>query len=515
MSVEAIELPMIINGREFFPDDRRASHLLNYESGISVRVPVMEECDLAAIADQRAPLSRALMNMSTDELTMYLHAAGDKWLANLAEGRRLVNAYAHKITGFHPGILGADYDTVGHLLVNRFHLWDTIAAEFGNERIFDEWIPNQMCFTRAVPRGLLIQYLVGNLPLSALYTILRGILTRNLNLLKLPTRDPVTALGFIQSIVSVDPEHPIARSLSVAYWPHSSSMGDRCLAQADAVCVWGGEEAVEAIKRKVRATVPVSEYGPRWSASFIDLTACDAEEAAIRLVDDVSFYDQEACFNTQHAFVKGDIGTFHPFLAKYCDLFAQRFPLGSGRDTLAHRSATLIEAEYIGYEVIRGHDWAIVVVPPGYAITDLPHPLGRTVFLHQVTDLREGVRQLNQYSQTVSVFPYSLAESLKNDLAFAGANRITDLGWSRMPRQGFSHDGIFGLHPLVRLVTLERTRADFGKYYPAPKDRAKWQTSYLLGEKWWVDLWWEQMTEADRLALERERLRVEDGAAKV
>lgn len=47
-------------------------------------------------------------------------------------------------------------------------------------------------------------------------------------------------------------------------------------------------------KRAVRANIPVSEYGPRWSCSITDLTTCDPEAAAIRLVDDVSFYDQLA-----------------------------------------------------------------------------------------------------------------------------------------------------------------------------------------------------------------------------
>ncbi len=512
MDADKLELPMIINGREIRPEERASSHVLSYENGIQIRVPVMQECDLASIEAERKSISRALMRMSTDEITMYLNAAGDRWMANFSKGRQLVNAYAHRITGFAPGILATDYETVGHFLVNRFHLWDTIASEFGNEYIFDEWIPNQFCFTRAVPRGLLVQYLVGNLPLAGLYTIVRGILTRNVNLLKLPTRDPVTAHGFIETIISVDPEHPVSRSLSVAYWPHNSEMGDRCLATADAVCVWGGAEAVEAIKRKVRATVPVSEFGPRWSASIIDLSECDVEEAAIRLVDDVSFYDQEACFNTQHVFVKGKIDSFCQYLQDYFEQFAKRFPLGSGRDTLAHRSSTLLEAEYFGYDVIRGHDWAIAVVPPGHGVFDLPHPLGRTVFLHQVRDFDEALRNLNNFSQTISVFPSSLMGTLRDELAFSGANRINELGWSRMPRQGFTHDGIYGMHPLVRLVTVERTRMDFGKYYPMPKDPQTWQRSYMLGKKWWVDLWWEQLNSADRANLQWEKLRAEEQA---
>jgi len=491
--IETLDLPQIINGRFIYPKERERVHVLSYETGLRIRLPTMEEDDLARIQQERRTLSRALTRLTTDELTRYLAIAGERWLAQRTEGRQLANAYSHRITGFSPAILTADYETIGHFLVQRHHIWDTIAAELGNERIFDEWIPNQMCHVRAVPRGLLVQYLVGNLPLAGMYTVIRGILTRNVSLLKLPSRDPVTVYGLVQSIISVDPEHPISRALSVVYWPHESAIGNKCVGTADAVCVWGGGEAVEAVKRRVRANVPVSEYGPRWSASVIDLTACDPEEAAVHLVEDVGFYDQEACFNTQRAFVKGDITRFREYLAKYFESFSRRYPLASNRDALAHRSATLLEAGYLGLEVDQGRDWAIVVVPKGSKVPTLNNPLGRTVFLHHTDDLTDAAAHLNEYSQTVSVMPWSLSHTLRDELSWSGACRIVELGWSRLPRQGFSHDGMYGLHALIRLVVVERDRSDFGKYYPAPAESTTWQRQYLLGEKWWRDPWWEQI----------------------
>jgi long-chain-fatty-acyl-CoA reductase len=488
-----IDLPLIINGRSVLPEDRPDNHIIKYETGVTIRIPVMLPSDLAEIQAERGKLSTQMSQLTTDEVALFLHAAGDNWMTRRAAGRRLANAYAHRITGFSPAMVQADYETIGHFMTQRFHTWDTIAAEFGNERIFDEWIPNQMCLVRAFPRGLLLQYLVGNLPLAGLYSLLRGIITRNINLLKLPSRDLVTVLGMVQTMIATNPEHPISRSLSVAYWPHDSEIGDECLASADAVCIWGGGTAVEAVKRKVRANVPVSEFGPRWSVSLVDLTACDPDEAALRLVEDVGFYDQEACFNTQRAFIKGDIGLFRSHLSRYFDLFAERYPLGSNRDSLAHRSATLLEARYLGHDVDGGDDWAIISIAKGVPDPAFAHPLGRTLILSPVEDFTEALPYLNSHIQTVSLMPSSLAQELRDELAWAGANRIVDLGWSRMPRQGFTHDGVFGMHPLVRLVMQERTRYEFGKYYPAPSNIAEWQKLHLQGQKWWEDVWWTQM----------------------
>lgn len=303
--VETHEVPMIINGRRVFPSDRELVHHLDYETGIRVTIPVMTESDLADVIANHKKASNDLARISTDELTLFFGAVGERWLAGESAGKQRSDKFASRITGFAPEMLASDNDSIGHFLESRFHTWDTIAAELGNERIFDEWIPNQMVHIRAFPRGLLVQYLVGNLPLAGMYTVLRGIISRNANLLKLPSRDPLTVLGLVEAMLETDPEHPVCRALSVAYWPHNAKVGKDALQAADAVCVWGGGEAVEAVKRGVRANIPVSEYGPRWSCSVIDLTSCDPEEAAIRLVDDVGFYDQEACFNTQRVFVRG------------------------------------------------------------------------------------------------------------------------------------------------------------------------------------------------------------------
>lgn len=487
-----LDLPIIVNGRATLPADRPDNHVLTYETGLTIRIPAMLPSDLAEIQSRQAQACAALSRLTTDELTLFLHAAGDKWMSRTSRGRQLADTYADKLTSFAPSMLQADYETIGHFMTQRFHTWDTIAAEFGNERIFDEWIPNQMCFVRAFPRGLLLQYLVGNLPLAGLYSVLRGIISRNVNLLKLPSRDLVSVLGLVETMIATDPDHPVSRALSVAYWPHDANIGEQCLASADTVCIWGGGNAVEAVKRKVRANVPVSEFGPRWSISLVDLTDCDPAEAALRLVEDVAFYDQEACFNTQRAFVKGDSRQFMSHLRDRFEAFAARYPLESNRDAFAHRSSTLLEARYLGHDVEEGPDWAVIAMARGLPDPAFAHPLGRTLMLYSVDDFSEALPFMNAQMQTVSVFPSAVSQQWRDPLALAGANRVVELGWSRMPRQGFTHDGVFGMHALVRLVMQERTRYDFGKYYPAPRDPTEWQKLYLKGEPWWVEPWWMQ-----------------------
>ncbi|HTA14225.1 MAG TPA: acyl-CoA reductase [Solirubrobacteraceae bacterium] len=481
-----IELPLILGGRIVKSADRQI-HRLDYEHNIQVTVPAMEETDLELISEQHAEIGVSLGELSTDEVTQYLARVGERWLARTSAARRLADENSSSITGLPPSMLASDYETLGHLLTGRFHTWEQIEAEFGNDRIFDEWVPRQMTWIRAFARGLVVHYLVGNLPLAGLYSILRGIISRNCTLAKLPTRDPLSVNAFAQALIEEDPEHPIALSLSVAYWPHEAKIGQQCLSAADAVCVWGGEDAVKTVRRSVRANVPVAEYGPRWSASVIDLDQCNPDEAALRLVEDVAFYDQEACFSSQRAFIHGGVAALAAFreaLPRYFDLFSQRHPSrASSSDALANRAAAILEAGYLGLDVDEGFDWAIVMADEATAIT-VTHPLTRTLVICLVESLSRVTLHLDKSTQTVGVFPWELALRYRDDWARAGAERLVPLGWSRLPRAGWTHDGGYGMHPLVRLVSLERPRNEFGKHYPRPSDPMNWERRYLLGEQW-------------------------------
>lgn len=458
-----IELPKIINGKEYYTKDSKDTLTLKYTNSLQVRMPKINATDLKLIQDAGSGLARELQKLTLSDIASFLCQVGTLWDQFKLEGRRMATKYAPMLTQYSDIVIEGDFKTIGDFMMQRFHIYDQIALEFGNERIFDEWIPNQMTYLKAFPRGLVLHYLVGNLPLASIYSLLRGIMTKNRNFAKLPSRDPATPIGFVQSLIEVDPDHPITRSISMGYWFQNDPLGDKFLNVSDAVCVWGGQSAIASIKKKIPVNVPLAEFGPRWSASAIDLNKCDMEKAAFRLIEDCAYYDQEACFNTQRAYVKGDIDKFIIQLKKYFDIFSKNVPfLTDNQDILAHRSTALLEAQYRGLHVEHNTDWAIVVLHPD-SKTD--HPLTRTLFLHQVDDLNSISKYFGRNNQTLSVYPWSIIQDYRDEWASSGICRLVELGWSRLFRSGFTHDGIHGMHPLVRLVSIERPWSDMGKYY--------------------------------------------------
>ncbi|BDS11583.1 acyl-CoA reductase [Aureispira anguillae] len=464
--MKSIDLPKIINGKQYYlssEDEERVT--FRYDSGIEIRMPKITAKDLELVLEEGKKIAKELQELTTSDIAIFLNKVGNLWDQSALQGRKMAETYAPLLTQYSDIVIEGDYKTIGDFMMQRFHMYDQIESEFGNERIFDEWIPTQMSYVRAFPRGLALHYLVGNLPLASIYSLLRGIMTKNRNFAKLPSRDPVTPIGFVQCFIEADPDHPITRSLSLGYWHQNDEIGTAFINASDSVCVWGGKSAVEAIKKKVPANVPFAEYGPRWSASAIDLNQCDMEKAAFRLIEDCSYYDQEACFNTQRAYVKGDLDAFLVELKKYFKVFSKNVPfLNKNIDVLANRSISLLEANYVGLNVENGDDWAIVVMDEEEA-NEINHPLTRTIFIHPVDDLSAISKHFNRDNQTLSVYPWSIIKDYRDEWASNGICRLVELGWSRIFRSGFTHDGMHGMHPMVRLVSIERPWSDMGRYY--------------------------------------------------
>ena len=472
MTPETIEIDLVINGR-IVPSQGRMMHELEYEQGLRVRVPELSRADLDAFLIEGRKVQRELDALTIRELTEFLAAVGKAWMNDASPWRRFAAKYAPSLTGYHPAMLANDYFLLGEFLAAPSSLYDQVRAELGHEHVFDEWIPVHASYVRAFGLGLAVHILVGNLPLAGLYSLVRAVAARNVSLAKLPTRDPVSTYAFVRSMIDLDPTHPVARSMSLAYWERDSPLGAEALRKADVAIVWGGGETMSAVARMAAGT-PLVMFGPRWSMSAIDLRDVDFEKAALRLAFEMAYYDQEACFSTQRAFICGDVAAFVPALAAAARRFTKAMPLvTTNRDALAHRSANLLEAAYRDWGVTMAGDSAIVVVPPGERLHE--HPLTRTLYIHPIEDIGEVTQHVDRLTQTLCVYPWSSALRYRDEWAQAGADRIVELGMSRHPRQGFTHDGMRWLNQLVRMACTERPTSQLYRYNTLdPKGLERW-----------------------------------------
>ncbi|MGC4059460.1 MAG: acyl-CoA reductase [Aquabacterium sp.] len=462
-STKEILLPVVLNGQVLTCDDVSKTHVLAYESGITVRLPDVGQEGLDAIKQGRTALLQELSALNVHDITSFLSEVGRRWLSPSYAIRTQGEANASAITGYAPRMLNLDYNFMGYVMHQRPYVYDYIESELGNERIMDEWCRKKATWVRAFPYGIVLHSMVGNMALANAFTLLWAAMTKNISLAKLPARDPVTPLALAQAFVDVDPHHPMARAVSVLYWKHDSPLVSSACNIADVVFAWGGNNAIKQLKEKVPANIPFVEFGPKWSLAVIDLDQCDAEMAAWRMAADVTFYDQEACLSPQRLFIKGERRRFIERLGHYLDKAAQHIPKQrQNRDALAHFGMNRLEASYRGWKMHTGRDWTLVEVDDPSEIVE--HPLGRTLFIHPVTDIGEVAGYLNASAQTLCCEPWELGTAHRDEWGVAGVDRIVELGMSRRPQYGYTHDGMHPLSKLVRWVSQEAGVHEFYRY---------------------------------------------------
>lgn len=460
-----IDLPIIICGEVRYLTEGDPFVSLEYESGITLRFPKIKPDEIQKIKSfDRTSLSR----LSINEIIYFLEKVGKLWQHEDFPLRKQAIDLASKVTGYDPYIINRDYLIIGEYYATRTELFDQLDAEFGTHFILDEWTPKQECLVKAVPRGIVLHIMVGNIPLASVFTVVRSILTKNLTIAKLSSRDPVTSLYFLLSFLQIDPEHTVTKSLSVVYWKGGDEEIEKDIINlSNVICVWGGEEAVKGVKPKVPPRAEYIEFGPKRSLSILDLSRIkNVDNAAARLASDICLYNQEACFSPLSAFFIGGVtDEFVERLRYWLKINSRRIPKGSMTfDDHAHISRTKLEELFNGSNISEGknNQWTLILKDKIDKIEF--HPLGRTIFLYNIKSAEEILHLITENTQSIGVLPWEIGFEYKDLIAERGADRICELGTHTLPRPGFPHDSMYPMTRMVRFMNLERPMSFKGKY---------------------------------------------------
>lgn len=470
-----IKLPIIICGKVVEVSDERETITFNYENGVSVQIPALTESDIKEILLSR--LNTGLEKIHLDEISCILQECAFAWQEKDCETRKQAVEWCSKITEYPEYLVEKDYLLFTQLFTQRAELYDQLDADLGNYRYLDEWIPTKDCYTKAQPCGIVTNILVGNIPIASVFGVYRSLVCKNNTICKIPKKDPVGSIMFALEMVKRFPKHPIVKSLSVAYWEKDSLEENAIISNSDVVVLWGGEDAINGLKKKISVGTKVIEFGPKRSLALVDLTKLDEgdtiEDIAYRLAQDFSMYNQEACFSSQDMYLIADEDVYEIFMDKFkqgMDFCLEKFKKDKVQlDSAAHVLMTRNEQLFLGNEVIatQDHKWTIVVNDEKVD----NHPLSRTVFIHRVNNFEEMDKWINKYTQTVTIYPWKAQKQYRDKITFLGADRIVAIGLSGTARNGFTHDSLKPFSEMVRWVSVETDLDTQGKYLTLNKEQ--------------------------------------------
>ncbi len=382
--------------------------------------------------------------------------------------------YRSRILEFMPAVTGYSFQLVERAtealktLLSRDFLKTRLSC-LGDPHMLDHWVklPRRGA-ARALPLGSLCHIAAGNIFLGSIDSLLLGLITKNVNVLKLSRQDPVFPFLFLEALRECETNEEVSSHLAFTYWKHSNQEVTDLVKQAfDGILLFGGEEAVREYKNGLAPQTELLSFGPKISfgviASGLDENAL--EKAARGFALDICLWEQRACTSCQNLFVEGDGGDFTQLLYQALEELASSLP--PGKVDLDEAVEIRKERELARWRAFQGSGKLLegqrgshtIILGAGADIT--PSPLNRTIYVNAVENLedltRGNLRGMTWYLSTTGIAaPPERVQSLVETLGSLGVLRFCLPGTMGLGFDGTApHDGVQIPLRLVRLVNRE------------------------------------------------------------
>ncbi len=413
--------------------------------------------EVSRICRKGREVQPALARYPIDKVLRLLGTVRDRWADPHYYRRVKLQQVLALETGFSPEMLSLAFDELvwvldPHLLQQKL----------------DKELPYAFSDSpRQHPLGTVLHVLSGNVFLVGAGSLVEGLITKNVSILKTSSGETHFLPELIESILECDEDRVVSQSIClVSYSSNQRDVIAEFKRRVDGIVLWGGEEAVRAYRDNLPARTRLIVFGPKLSLSLITkagIQRLGLEPIARLIAQEIAIWDQNACTAPQIAYVEGEREAHQLVEALAIAMENKSLNLPPGVPDLntaveigKMRSVfEIAEARGIGLlrQSRKGVDWTIVL-DRERAIE--PSPLHRTlrvVGIQRVEELLEEIEKLRGYIQTIGLAssPQETAE-LSPELGSRGALRVVELGRMSGGSIDDPHDGQFDLPQLVNLV---------------------------------------------------------------
>lgn len=439
-----------------------------------------------------------IQDIPLEKILQILDLMAEKWLDPEYHYRKLAMSKMPKIAGYSERMTAAALDALFENM-RRKNLLRMVRGHIGRTTFLDrfEYNPAFDGYIKAQPLGILLHVSPGNVFVGGIDSLMMGLVSKNVNLLKISGRDPLFPLMAAKSLQEIDEGDYIASTFAMLSYSGGDTATEDFLKQkCDGIVVYGGEEAVMNYRRGISLGTRLIEYGPKYSFAIITqegFNELKPEEIFERCAKDVITWEQRACSSPQVIFVEETIlEEFLDGFPRYMELMSSEFPqenisFDEKVEILkAREMAKMQEAEGTGalYQSPRSMSWTVIR-------EDSPQlkfsPLNRTIYVKPYKswgDIFTEAVKMKPYLQTVglSASP-SQMKMFSKALARMGVSRIVALGKMAEGKSGAPHDFEFPLRRLIKWVGIEwiDKRFDLGEHIaPAKPALSRWDRLHNL-----------------------------------
>lgn len=355
------------------------------------------------------------------------------------------------------------YKTMAVEMLSRDFLEYKLRTELGGCCDENSPRPKNAVRTRIMPLGVIFHIAAGNMDGLPAFSLVEGLLTGNVNILKLPQADNGLSVEIISKLIEYEPA--LSDFIYVFDTPSTDVHAMRKMAElSDGIAVWGGDEAVSAVRALAPVGAKLIEWGHKLSFAYISGYS-DKERELSALAAHIASTKGLLCSSCQVIYLDSeDDGKLESFCAEFLPILeretGKRRPVSIGGR--AHLS--LLRYTDTLESIIDGAATPNVYRGKGCSLTvsrDSELELSEMLCSVRVKKLPRYnivpvLRRKKRYLQTAGLIcPDSDREKLSDILARCGVTRITTVGEMSGFFAGEAHDGEYPLRRYTRVVDME------------------------------------------------------------
>ena len=309
------------------------------------------------------------------------------------------------------------------------------------------------------PLGVLLHIAAGNVDILPAYSVVEGLLSGNINILKLPMGDSGLSVKLLYELIQIEPV--LSDYIYVFDVPSTETETLTKLAKlCNGVVVWGGDAAVKAARNMVDVDTKIIAWGHKLSFAYAEKDASD--EQLKDLAQSICDTNQLLCSSCQGIFVDTVSKDEQlEFANRFFKILREVNTLSTAVDYgMKAKNAINIYNEKLekhttGNTILSSD--GISVIAKEDSSLELSY-MYRNVWIKRLP--KSQIHTLIKYKnhlQTAAVLTTdtSKQEEISEKLALAGVVRITSAGNMNRTVCGEAHDGTYALREYSRIVERE------------------------------------------------------------
>lgn len=425
------------------------------------------------VMEQAEQVREKLKKVTQQEILDLLDKAAALWAdKECVYRKRALEEVPHRI-GFSPEMVDAGIETMIDML-KAVNLRTRLTCDLGDAGFMNEWTYDKTFkgYVKAQPLGIVAHVSAGNVFVGGVDSLIQGIITKNVNLMKMSTVDPVFPVLFAESLRELDKNGVISGSMALLRWKGGDAAVEDIMKQrCSGIVVYGGADTVRNYRHNLGLHTKLIEYGPKYSFVLADAAYMKERgmgEVARLIARDATMWEQSACSSPHVVYTDADGREMMNAIAAELEYWTGVYPNGSLHDDeaveitkvreLAKAEKAMGKADLAVSPELK---WTVVMQEDTSFQTSC---LNRTLLVKPVKKMDDAIKavsEMGEFIQTVSLATDDeTAMRWATELADIGADRFVEPGRMAVRKHGTPHDGTKGLSELVRWVSVSRDSAE-------------------------------------------------------